>query len=493
MNPGLSPDRRVTAGRILALLTQGALALAAFHQMRALLTASAWGELHALGVFIALITALVLTGFRLSGMMKAALGSDLYRLIFGLVAAGSCVAAIGFLVPYAILVLSLLPSGLYKTPVSVSLTAGLSTLIACLGGFFLLAVYTWLSGMITILLLFRSREAWLRSWLLRGIDVPDPWRVNGSIRPLTLWETLKYRPPPVSTRSPAVMPQSPVAESPIAEPLAAEPPAAAPPVTQRPVAAPLVAEPRCDCPTDSATLSDLTHTAILSSITLPTIPGDRALAQHAQVRRCPVCTAHWWMVVSDVQHDTYERDTLPPVLLSSQIIASGTGLRCRDLAQAEALTPWYPDLRAANARFERALPSGGSATTPAQAAEVIAAHTALVALTARHPQSHHLIFSKWRTWQPSDLAVGALLPRMRELVDHLTANPADTGAQGELAALQAQCAAARATDPVVTDGSAQMIELWTSDLAPVEALQSRLYHLHAEATKAGKGSADGGQ
>ena len=35
----------------------------------------------------------------------------------------------------------------------------------------------------------------------------------------------------------------------------------------------------------------------------------------------------------------------------------------------------------------------------------------------------------------------------------------------------------------------QLIERWTKDLAPVEVLQSSLYHLHAKASKAGKGSA----
>ena len=113
------------------------------------------------------------------------------------------------------------------------------------------------------------------------------------------------------------------------------------------------------------------------------------IGESAQVRRCEHCQAVWWVRLREHFQINVDREGEPTG--GSRHIVNTNGLRCRDLAEAEALTPWYPQLREADRNFERAIDEHTQKLGPRQAEAAIAAHAVFAALLAQHPGAGQLL------------------------------------------------------------------------------------------------------
>lgn len=435
-------DRRVTLGRLLALAAQVAISAFAAQQSYRALRGGTLAEVH---VAAALVSAMVgaMTGFGcLYGVIKASLGSIPYRICAIFSAGFIALAGAALFLVYAVTAI-LLAAGSFRLPGAISpglsAAAGLGTILTLGTGGAFFAAYAYVYGMVSVRLAFSSDESLLRHPLLRGLDAPPSWDT----------EPLPLHPEPPARSRPADVPK--------------------PPPTPKVLPAP------CLCAERALLLHELAPTSVLSRSDYPT-SGPEETARYAQVRRCGFCRAIWWVRVVETDRPSYERDATPdspPLSIVHDV--SGTGLRCDSIEEAEALTPWYPKFAAAHDRFQRAL-RGPAQATPEQKAEATAAHAELLALARRHPASDQLaIPNDWLDWQPSELFLRAVRSELRETIAILEKSPADPAARSRLEDLQSRCAAARAADPAFPHECVTLEELWTTDLAGVDAFEFCLF------------------
>jgi hypothetical protein len=468
------PAPPTPAGLVVPALAAG-LAVLALAQLPAILAGAAWSDLRFLGALAAMFAAMLITLPPLDGMVRAALDHAWYRRYLAAAAAILALAAGFFTLVFAIEALSTVAYALRRPGAvspGISLTAAAATLALYLAALACFAGYAWAAGMIATLLTLRPVEELRRHPLFRTAPPGSSWDADPTRQPswrdiLRGRATAPPLPPPPTRPIPPVPPMPPAPAN--------IPPAPAP--TPVPVPPPV---PTCPCPATTAAPSDLQHTTLIARHDVPPPWEDPAItARYDHIRHCPRCDAWWWAAVTERAHTTYDRDGLEA--LSTSTVTSGTGLRCATRGEAEALIPWYPELRAAATRFRSLLPPGGTPAGADLTARCCAAHAGLLACAGRHPGAAALIDRDLLRWHPSDLVARALRPRAYDLIKHLTAHPDDAPAAAELAALQTRCAEARAADAATVYDHIDISEYWTPDLAPLDALT---YQLHALRTAA---------
>jgi hypothetical protein len=179
-NPRKGRDRRVTVGRLFALLFQVFLAWFTFRRIYAIRTGSELAEIHLVVALFSMIIAILHGAMGLPGMLKAALGSIAYRV--ALVFSGAAIALVSatFLLVFILPAAHVLPFGLLVPRGStfvVSLKGGWSTLLAFGAAILMTVGYSYGAGLLSVLLVFRSDEKLMQHWLFKDVDKPSDWNL----------------------------------------------------------------------------------------------------------------------------------------------------------------------------------------------------------------------------------------------------------------------------------------------------------------------------
>lgn len=177
-SPRSGPDRRVTVGRVFSLLLQVFLAWFTVGRLHAILTGDSGAELQLLGAILSMVVAIVHGAMGLPGMLKAALGSLLYRVAMILSGLGIVLVSAAFLLVFVLPAAGVLPAGFLMpvgNTVEVSLRGGLATLAAFGAAILMTLGYIYGAGLISVLLVCRSNEKLREHWLFKDLDRQSDW------------------------------------------------------------------------------------------------------------------------------------------------------------------------------------------------------------------------------------------------------------------------------------------------------------------------------
>ena len=227
-------------------------------------------------------------------------------------------------------------------------------------------------------------------------------------------------------------------------------------------------EPKCDCELLQTEYccqhEDLVHTRLVDEqqLDLSLDDGRRHASYRIELHQCPTCQQLWWMHLRGETHQTYERDSMPPVVIGSVAVTFSSAVRCPDRASADELTQWLPRHLDARARCER--------IHRARHGDLIGAVRACIELAAINPRTAMLADSTQLPRSSDDTRVRHDA-RLRACVEILEKSPDDAQAWEELQKWQRWCQQARLLDPASKPEHWTIEELWSPALAGVRKLE----------------------